>query len=73
MPALILQILSYIQLAANAAPAVEKIYTEGKALIAALFKSGLITAAQQDAAMAWADEHQAATLAGQVPPELTVE
>ncbi len=73
MPALILQIMQYIQLAVTAAPSVIKVYEDGKALIESLFKSGLITAEQQNGLMAWADQHMEATLKGEVPPELTVE
>lgn len=72
MPALILSIVSYISLAMKAAPTVTAIYQDGKALIQSLFSSGLITKEQQDSLMAWADAHQAATLAGQVPPEFVV-
>jgi hypothetical protein len=72
MPALVLSIISYISLAMKAAPTVVGIYDDGKALIQSLFSSGLITKDQQDSLMAWADAHQAATLAGQVPPEFVV-
>ena len=70
MPALIAQIVAYIQLAIKAAPGIAEVYAEGKNLIQSLFSSGLITKEQQDALMSWADEHQAAVIAGDVPPEL---
>lgn len=73
MPALALAIISYISLAMKAAPQVASIYQEGKALVAHLFTSGLITLQQQQDLHAWMDAHQAATLAGQIPPEFTVE
>lgn len=70
---LIAQIVSYVQLAVKAAPQAKELYDEAKALFTSLFSAGLITKAQQDAAMSWADAHQAAVLAGEVPPEFTVE
>lgn len=73
MPILITQIISYIALAIQAAPTVIKVYEEGKALVTALFTSGLITQAQQEQVMSWCDAHQAATLAGVVPPEFVVD
>lgn len=73
MPPLVLSIIGFVQLAIQAAPAVQKVYEDGKALFDSLFKGGLITKSQQDSLMAWADAHQAAVLAGNVPPELTVE
>lgn len=73
MPTLIQLIIGYVNLAVKAAPAVKEVYEEGKNLIGALFSSGLITKDQQDKLMAWADAHQAAVLAGEVPPALTVE
>ncbi len=60
-------------MAVKAAPEVEQIYIDGKALVNSLFVSGLITKEQQDAYMSWADTHQAAVLAGEVPPEFKVE
>ncbi len=73
MAPLIQQIIGYIQLAMKAAPALTEIYDEGKALIASLFTAKLITKDQQDALMTWADAHQAAVLAGEIPPEFKVE
>jgi len=66
-------IVSFIQLAIKAAPTVEAIYADGKALIASLFGAGLITKKTQDDLMSWADAHQAAVLAGVTPPEFNVE
>jgi hypothetical protein len=66
-------ILSFVQLAIAAAPGVKQVYEDGKALVQSLFEDSLITAAQQNALMTWADAHQAAVLAGEVPPEFTVE
>jgi hypothetical protein len=66
-------IISLVSLAAKAAPEVEQVYQDGKTLIASLFSKGIITQAQQDAAMQWADAHQAAVLAGNTPPEFEVE
>lgn len=73
MPALFLQILSYISLAAQAAKDAKPIYDEGRAIIASWFKAGLITKEQQGAAFSWSEQHQADTLAGKVPVEFTVE
>ena len=73
MPPLIFSIIGFIQLAIKAAPAVKQIYEDGKALIEALFTAGLISKATQDTLMTWADQHQAAVLAGEEPPEFTVE
>jgi len=66
-------ILSFVQLAIAAAPGVKKVYEDGAALVKSLFSSGLITKAEQDKLMSWADAHQAAVLAGDVPPEFKVE
>lgn len=73
MPAIFLQILSFISLATQAAKDAGPIYTEAKALIASWFAGGLITKAQQDAAFAWAEQHQADVLDGKIPVEFTVE
>ena len=67
------QIVSFIGLAAQAAKDAKPIYDEGKKLITSLFEQGLISKDQQDATMTWADAHQAAVLAGDVPPEFQVE
>lgn len=73
MPPLVQTIIAFVQLAIKAAPVATEVYTQGKELIRTLFKSGLITVEQQNRLMQWADAHQAATLAGNVPPELQVE
>lgn len=73
MPALILQIISYISLAIQAAPKIVQVYEDGKALVDSLFSGGLITADQQKVIKDWADAHQAATLAGETPPEFLVD
>ncbi len=72
MPALVLQIIGYIQLAIKFAPAAKEIYADGAALINSMFSANLITADQQAALMAWADAHAAAVLAGTPPPEFLV-
>lgn len=66
-------IISFIQLAIKAAPSVVEVYKQGRELIEHLFHTGLIDKATQDKLLGWANEHQRATLAGEVPPELTVE
>lgn len=73
MPAIALQVISFVQLALQAAPAAKGLYDEAKKTITSLFEGGLISAAQQNALMSWADAHQVATLAGEVPPEFQVE
>lgn len=73
MPALVISIVSLIQMASSAAPAASKLYKEAKALFTMLFKGGLITVEQQQSLMSWADAHQAAVLAGEVPPEFTID
>ncbi len=73
MPALILQIISFIGLAVKAAPQVKQVYDDAKNLVENLFKGGLITKEQQDLYMTWADAHQSAVLAGEVPPEFNVD
>jgi len=69
----IASLISLIKLAAGAAPAAKQVYEDAKTIFAALFAGKQITAEQQDALMKWSDAHQAATLAGQVPPEFVVE
>lgn len=66
-------ILAFIALAIKAAPAVKQVYDDGKALVQSMFQEGEITKEQQDALISWADAHQEAVLAGEVPPEFTVE
>jgi len=62
-----------VTLAVKAAPEVEQVYKDAKTLITSLFNKGVITKAQQDASMQWADDHQAAVLAGNTPPEFEIE
>lgn len=73
MPPIVLSIVAIVQLAAKFAPDAKALYDEARTLFGNLFKGGLITTAQQQQLMDWADAHQAATLAGEIPPELTVE
>lgn len=73
MPPIVLTIISIINLAAKAGPVAATLYEEAQKLFGMLAGGGLITTAQQNALMTWADEHQKATLAGIVPPELQVE
>lgn len=72
-PALVLQIINILNLVTLASPEVAKLYERAKELFNTLFAGGIITAEQQAALIAWADRHEEATLAGEVPPELTVE
>jgi hypothetical protein len=73
MPELALQIITYVQLALKAAPAVKELYDEAKNLFQSLYQKDLITLEQQNQLMTWADAHQAAVLAGEVPPEFQVQ
>lgn len=73
MPPIVLTIISIIQLATKFAPEAKVIYEQARDLFNKLFLGGLITAEQQDQLKAWADAHEAATLAGVVPPELVVD
>lgn len=73
MPPIILTILPILQAALAFAPDAKKIYESARTLFKMWFDGGLITLAQQQALRDWADAHEAATLAGQTPPELTVE
>lgn len=73
MPPILTSVISIIQLAANAGPVASKIYQEGRALIDMLFNGGIITIDQQKATKDWADAHEAAVLAGEVPPAFQVE
>lgn len=72
-PPIVLAILGIIQLALRYGPVVEEVYSRAKELISMWFAGGVITAAQQAELMNWADAHQAATLRGEIPPELVVE
>ena len=73
MPPLAVAILGFIQLALAAVPVAEKIYADAHKLILMLWEGGIITLDQQLELMKWADEHEAATQAGEKPPELTID
>ena len=73
MPPIAIEILNYIRLAMAAAPQVKELIIEGRKMVDTLFGVGLITKEQQDACHAYCDEVQRAALAGEVPPELTIE
>lgn len=73
MPPLVLQIIGILNLITLATPEAIKVYDRAKDLFNTLFAGGLITKAQQELLMNWADQHQAATLAGEIPPALQVE
>lgn len=73
MPPLILEVVGWLTLAAKAAPDIKKFWDNARRVFAMWFAGGLITAAQQTVLRDWADDHEAKTLAGEVPPELTVE
>lgn len=73
MPPIVLTIVSLISLVNAAAPEAVKLYERAKELFNMMFAGGLITLGQQQALMEWADAHMAATLAGEVPPELQIE
>lgn len=73
LPPIVLTIIKVIQMAASYVPEAIKIYDEARKLFKMLFAGGLITAAQQEVLMAWANEHEAAVLAGVKPPELVID
>lgn len=73
MPPIVLKIVAILGLIEADMPAAQKIYAEARELFDMLFKGGLITVEQQYALKTWADAHEAATLAGEVPPALQVE
>lgn len=73
MPPIVLQVLSIANLALAFAPEAAGVYEKAKALFQTWFSGGMITAEQQAQLMSWADAHQAATLAGERPPELVVD
>lgn len=75
IPAIILQILALIQLIAtpeNQATA-RRVWANARRLFAMLFQGGILTVEQQAALNKFAEEHEAAWLRGDVPPEFTVE
>lgn len=73
MPPIVLTIISIIKLAIKYAPEAVEVYKAARDLISMWFSGGLITIEQQAALMKWADDHEAATLAGIKPPELEIE
>lgn len=73
MPPIVTTVIGIIQLASQYAPIASQVYEEARKLIKMWFDGGLITAEQQASLMSWADNHQAATLAGVVPPALVVD
>lgn len=73
MPPILLSIAAIVQLGVKFAPEAKLIYEEARKLVSNLFRGGLITVAQQQSWMDWADAHEAATLRGEIPPELKVE
>jgi hypothetical protein len=66
-------IIQGIEAAISAAPQFEEVVTKAKEFISSLTSAGLITKAVQDALHARVDIVCAAALAGDVPPEFTVE
>ena len=73
MPPIVTSIIAIVQLAIKFAPEAENAYAEARDLFKMLFAAGLITVGQQKILMDWSDAHQAATLAGTVPPELQID
>ena len=72
-PATLLLIVQGLQAAIQEAPAVEAIVVKAKQFISSLFGAGLISKKTQDAIHAHVDAVCAAALAGQEPPQWTVE
>lgn len=70
---LVLHIVNILNLVTLATPEAIKVYDRAKELFQMWFLGGVITKEQQELLMTWADRHQAATLAGEVPPALLVE
>ena len=73
MPPFVLQAIAIFQLLLKVSPVAVEVYDNICDWFKRLFAGGIITVDQQRALMDWADAHQAATLAGEVPPEFTVE
>jgi hypothetical protein len=75
MPPIALAIVAFIQLAIDPknVEQAKKIYENGRRLFAMLFGGGVLSVAQQKALNDWAEQHEADTLNGKVPPEFTVE
>ena len=62
-----------IQALIGLAPGIADVVNSAKSMIASLFSSGAITAADQDALFNWVDAVQTAVESNQIPPEFTVE
>ena len=73
MPPIVLSIVTMLQLSAKFEPIAASVYAEARSVFQRLFSGGFFTAKQQMDLMDWCDAHQAATLAGDIPPELVVE
>lgn len=75
MPTIVLTIIGLLQAATNQENVanVKKVYENARRLFAMLFAGGIITAAVQKEIMDWSEAHEAAVLAGEVPPEFTVD
>lgn len=73
MPPLILEIIGWLTLAATAAPDIKKFWENARRVFGMWVAGGLITVEEQRKLNEWAEAHEAATLAGHVPPELQVE
>lgn len=72
-PAILLQILTGLQLAIDAAPGVLSIVDSAKNVIAGLFSSGKITKEQQDALHARIEAYAAMVDANQIPDSWQVQ
>lgn len=73
MPPIVIAVISILQLALKLGPEVSELYKRARVLFHMWFAGGIITLKQQEELRAWADAHEKATLAGEVPPELQVE
>lgn len=73
MPPIVLSIIALINAAAASGPQVAKLMAQARDLFAMLFRGGIITVEQQEKLKSWADEHERAVLAGEIPPALQVE
>lgn len=72
-PTLLVEIVKYIALAISAARELEPAIVAAKNFITSLFQGGLITAAQQNALFEHVNKIAQAGIAGEPPPEWTVE
>lgn len=73
MPPIVLQIVAFISLISKAGPDIAEVYKNAREIFATFFQGKIITAAQQATLMAWAEEHEAKVMAGDIPPALQVE